>query len=124
MKFINRILNIIQANLKICLFFLIISAGLNVISSIINVYGGCFAAPLISSQLSFVFAIYAITNIVGAKYGRLFNMHTIRWYILREKDRENEYSTICLKHIAVTLPVSVIWSAFNLLFIIIKLVAV
>ena len=51
-------------------------------------------------------------------------MHTIRWYIFREKDRENEYSIICLKYIAVTLPVSVIWSAFNLLFIIIKLVAV
>ena len=124
MKFINRILNVIQANLKICFIFLIISAGLSVISSIINVYGGCFAAPLISSQLSFVFAIYAITNIVGAKYGRLFNMHTIRWYILREKDRENEYDTICLKYIAVMLPISVVWSALNLLFTIIKITAV
>ena len=124
MKFINRILNVIQANLKICFIFLIISAGLNVISFIINVYGGCFAAPLISSQLSFVFAIYAISNVAGAKYGRLFNMHTIRWHILREKDRENEYTTICLKYIAVMLPICVIWSIFNLLFTIIKIVMV
>ena len=51
-------------------------------------------------------------------------MHTIRWYIFREKDRENEYTTICLKYIAVMLPICVIWSIFNLLFTIIKIVMV
>lgn len=96
---------------------------MNVISGVICI-SGAFSAHISSSLISFLFALYAISNITGAKYGRLFNMHIIRWYILREKDRENEYTTICLKYIAVMLPISVLWSIFNLLFAIIKTVAV
>ena len=121
MKRENRILNIINANLIKCLVILIVSAHVNIISGVICVIGS-FSALAFSSLFSFGFSLYAISNVVGAKYGKLFNMHTIRYHILREKDRESEYGTSCLKYIAVMLPISVIWSTINLVYAIIKIV--
>ena len=108
----KSILTLINNNLKKCLIILILISVLNVAASILALRYS--SAVYISSFLSFMIAIYAISNVSGAKFGRLFNMHIIRWHYLRNHDKENTYQTSCLKYIAILLPVSAVWSVVNI----------
>jgi hypothetical protein len=107
------ILTLINNNLKKCLIILILISALDVTSFIIVL--GYSSAIGVSSFLALMIAIYTISNVSGAKFGRLFNMHNIRWHYLKKHDKESTYQTSCLKYIAVLFPISAIWSIVNVI---------
>ena len=107
----QSILTLINNNLKKCLIILIFISVLDVTAFVIAL--SYSSAVCVSSFLALMAAIYTISNVSGAKFGRLFNMHIIRWYYLKNHDKESAYQTSCLKYISVLLPVSVIWSIVN-----------
>ena len=74
---------------------------------------GYSSAVCASSYLALMIAIYTISNVSGAKFGRLFNMHIIRWHYLKNHDKESTYQISCIKYIAVLLPISAIWCVVN-----------
>ena len=113
MKSNNRILEFIRKNINTVCIFLIIDAIINILSAVISI-GLNIDLLSFSSFLSFVFAIYAISNVVGYKYGHMFNMHIFRWWRLKNSDRESEYQSICLKYLLITFPISLIWTLLNL----------
>ena len=108
----KSILTLINNNLKKCLIILILISVLNITAFILAF--GYSSAICTLSFLSCMIAIYTISNVSGAKFGRLFNMHIIRWHYLRNYDKENTYQTSCLKYIAILLPVSAVWSVVNI----------
>ena len=107
----QSILALINNNLKKCLIILILVSILDVAAFVIAL--GYSSAVCASSFLAYMTAIYTISNVSGAKFGRLFNMHIIRWYYLKNHDKESTYQISCLKYIAVLLPISAMWSIVN-----------
>ena len=105
------ILTQIINNLKKCLIILISISVLNVTAFVVAL--GYSFAVCVSSFLAFMITIYIISNVIGAKFGRLFNMHIIRWHYLKNHDKVNTYQTSCLKYIAILLPVGAVWSIVN-----------
>ena len=116
----KSILTLINNNLEKCLIILVLISVLNFTALILAL--GYSSAVGISSYLSFMIALYAISNVIGAKFGRLFNMHIIRWHYLRNHDKENTYQTSCLKYIAILLPVSAVWSIVNICLAIVSII--
>ena len=107
----KSILTLINKNLWKFLIILIFITVLDVTAGYIAL--SYSSAVVYSSFLASMTAIYTISNVSGAKFGRSFNMHIIRWYYLKKHDKESTYHTSCLKYISVLLPVSVIWSIVN-----------
>ena len=114
------ILALIRTNLKKCLAILLLLVVLDGLAFVVAL--GNSSAVCISSFLAFMIAIYTISNISGAKHGRLLGMHILRGYYLRKHNKEDLYATGCLKYIAVLLPVSAVWSLVNVVLAIIAIV--
>ena len=108
----QSILALINNNLKKCLIILILVSILDVSAFVIAL--GYSSIVCYSSFWAYMFAIYTISNVSGAKFGRRFNMHIIRWYYLKKHNKESTYQISCLKYIAVLLPISAIWSIVNI----------
>ena len=108
----QNVFALINNNLKTCLLILILAAVLDISAFVVAL--GYSSILCISSLLAYMFAIYAISNVIGAKFGRLFNTHIIRWHYLRKHNKARTYQAGCLKYIAVMLPVSAIWSIVNI----------
>ena len=96
------------------LICLIIAAIVNIASGVIYISVGA-PAFLYSVLPSFLFALYAISNVTGAKHGHLFNCHILRWSWLKAHDKESEYQTICKKYAIVMFPISLIWALVTLI---------
>ena len=109
----QSILTLINNNLKKCLIILFLIFALDVIAFFIAL--GYSSAVCISSFLAFMVDIYAISNVSGAKFGRLFNMHIFRGHYLKKHNKENLYQTSCLRYIAVLLPINSVWSIANII---------
>ena len=109
----QSILTLINNNLGKCLIILFLISALDV-TAIFIALGYSFAV-CISSFLAFMIAIYTISNVSGAKFGRLFNMHIFRGHYLKKHNKENLYQTSCLRYIAVLLPISTVWSIANVI---------
>ena len=109
----QSILTLINNNLKKCLIILFLISALDVIAFFIAL--GYSSAVCFSSFLAFMVNIYAISNVSGAKFGRLFNMHIFRVHYLKKHNKENLYQTSCLRYIAVLLPISSVWSIANII---------
>ena len=116
----QSILTLINNNLKKCLIILILISVLDIIAFVIAL--SYSSAVCVSSFLALMAAIYTISNVSGAKFGRLFNMHIFRWYYLKKHDKESTYQKSCLKYIAVLLPISTIWSIVNAIVIVPKII--
>ena len=116
----HSILKLINNNLKKCLIILILISVLDIIAFVIAL--SYSSAVCLSSFLAFIIAIYTISNVSGAKFGRLFNMHIFRWYYLKKHDKESTYQISCLKYIAVLLPISTIWSIVNVFVVVSKII--
>ena len=116
----KKIMIWINSNHKKCLFTLIITSCINIVSGIMAI--SCCDFLAISSLLSYLFSLYAISNLITAKHGRLCNMHIIRQHWLRKHNKENDYQESCLKYVVIMLPITIAWSAFNLLVLIIKMI--
>ena len=107
----QSILTLINNNLKKCLVILILISVLDVAAFVIAL--DYSSAVCFSSFLALMIAVYTISNVTGAKNGRLFNMHILRWHCLKKHDKESTYQMSCLKYVAVLLPVSAIWCIVN-----------
>ena len=107
----QSILTLINNNLKKCLVILILISVLDVTALFIAL--GYSSAVCWSSMAAYLIAVYSISNVVGAKNGRSFNMHIIRWHYLKNHDKESTYQTSCLKYLSVLLPISAIWCIVN-----------
>ena len=116
----KSILTLINNSLKKCLIILILISVLNITAFILAL--GYSSAICTLSFLSCMIAIYTISNVSGAKFGRLFNMHIFRWYYLKKHDKESTYQISCLKYIAVLLPISTIWSIVNVFVVVSKII--
>ena len=109
----QSILMLIKNNLKKCLIILSLISALDVTAFVIAL--GDSSAVCISSFLAFMIAIYTISNVGGAKFGRLFHMHIFRGHYLKKHNKEKLYQTSCLRYIAVLLPISTVWSIANVI---------
>ena len=113
----QRVLLFINKNLKKCLIISILISALDVIAFVIAT--GHSIAICVSSFSGYMTAIYAISNISGAEFGRKFNMHIFRWHYLKKHNKKDTYKTNCLKYVAVLFPVTVLWSITNIILAII-----
>ena len=113
----QSVIAFVNRNLKKCAIALILISVLDVVVYFAAL--GHSSAVCVSSFLACAVAIYAITNVSGAKYGRTFNAHIFRWYYFRAHDKEHLYQTSCLKYVAVLLPISIVWSIVNVVLVII-----
>jgi hypothetical protein len=117
----NKFSSFICKNLNMVLGFLIVILILNYISDIVQIsLHHSFLS--VSSFFSILFAIYVLSNVTGAKFGRRFNMHIFRWLWLKKHDRESEYEDICIKYICILFPISCCWTLINVGFAIYNLI--
>ena len=116
----SKILNLIAKNINAIFICLTCVAIINMIFGVIGI-SMQVSSLVILSLLSFLFAIYTASNIGGYKFGHRFNVHKIRWWWLKKHNQEEEYQTVCLSYLLVTLPISLVLSFVNLGFAIYNL---
>ena len=119
MKIPKRLLSYTEKNLNKALIVLILACIVNFVSEIICIFND--SAISFSPFLAFAFTLSAISNVIGAKNGETFNVHIFRRMWLRDHDKESEYEEICLKYVAVMVPISVLWSITNFMLAVVGL---
>ena len=119
MKFPKRILIYTEKNLNKALIVLILALLSNIVSAVICVISDSYL--YLSAFFAITFIAAAISNVIGAKNGETFNVHIFRRMWLRDYDKESEYEEICLKYVAVMVPISVLWSITNFMLAVVGL---
>ena len=119
MKLPKCLLSYTEKNLNKALIVLILALLSNIVSAVICVISDSYL--YLSAFFAITFIAAAISNVIGAKNGETFNVHIFRRMWLRDHDKESEYEEICLKYVAVMVPISVLWSITNFMLAVVGL---